>query len=218
MTKTSNFAQFIKNTAAIQQKSIKWLMYTVGCDNEDLPDAKYWFEKAKALEALIDNGLKKLEPELEKAGFNSDNLYYGRYFGSCKTPETRKAVEIVIGIWYNGDGDIADYFRYNPIDIKGIDKITRVIEKKTTAKPEPIKTESDMLDKRGIKIDVGDTVAFAMPDVGGKGYYIEIGIVQSFHGTTMVNIEYSESPTKIVRKTSQKVIIIKTNKSKTLGF
>lgn len=218
MTKTSNFAQFIKNTAAIQQKSIKWLMYTVGCDNEDLPDAKYWFEKTSALEALIDNGLQKLEPELEKAGFNSDNLYYGRYFGSCKTPETGKAVEIVIGIWYNGDGDIADYFRYNPIDIKGIDKITRVIEKKTTAKPEPIKTESDMLDQKGVKIDVGDTVAFAMPDVGGKGYYIEIGIVQSFHGTTMVNIEYSESPTKIVRKTSQKVIVIKTNKSKTLGF
>ena len=26
MTKTSNFAQFMKNTAAIQQKSIKWLI------------------------------------------------------------------------------------------------------------------------------------------------------------------------------------------------
>lgn len=217
MTKTSNFAQFIKNTAAIQQKSIKWLMYTVGCDNEDLPDAKYWFEKAHALEALIDNGLKNLESEFEKAGFNSDNLYYGRYFGNCKTPETGKAVEIVIGIWYNGDGDIADYFRYNPIDIKGIDKITRVIEKKTTAKPEPIKTESDMLDKRGVKIDVGDTVAFAMPDVGGKGYYIEIGIVQSFIGSTMVKIKYLED-TKTVQKTSPKVIVIKSNKAKTLGF
>lgn len=217
MTKTSNFAQFIKNTAAIQQKSIKWLMYTVGCDNEDLPDAKYWFEKAHALEALIDNGLKNLESEFEKAGFNSDNLYYGRYFGHCKTPETGKAVEIVIGIWYNGDGDIADYFRYNPIDIKGIDKITRVIEKKTTAKPEPIKTESGMLDKRGVKIDVGDTVAFAMPDVGGKGYYIEIGIVQSFIGSTMVKIRYLED-TKIVQKTSPKVIVIKSNKAKTLGF
>ena len=218
MTKTSNFAQFIKNTAAIQQKSIKWLMYTVGCDNEDLPDAKYWFEKTSALEALIDNGLKKLEPELEKAGFNSDNLYYGRYFGSCKTPETGKAVEITLGIWYNGDGNIAEYFRYNPIDIKGIDKIVRVIEKKATAKPKPIKTESDILDQKGIKIDIGDTVAFVSPDSGGKGYYIETGIVQSFHGTTMVNIEYSESPIKIVRKTSQKVIVIKTNKSKTLGF
>ena len=218
MTKTSNFAQFMKNTAAIQQKSIKWLMYTVGCDNEDLPDFKYWFEKAAALEALIDNGLKKLEPEFEKAGFNSDNLYYGRYFGSCKTPETGKAVEIVIGIWYNGDGDIAEYFRYNPIDIKGIDKVTRVIEKKATAKPKPIKTESDMLDKRGVKIDVGDTVAFAMPDGGGKGYYIEIGIVQSFLGSTMVKIRYLED-TKTVKKTSPKVIVIKSaNKSKTLGF
>lgn len=217
MTKTSNFAQFMKNTAAIQQKSIKWLMYTVGCDNEDLPDFKYWFEKADALEALIDNGLKKLEPEFEKAGFNSDNLYYGRYFGSCKTPETGKAVEIVIGIWYNDDGDIAEYFRYNPIDIKGIDKITRVIEKKTTAKPKPIKTESDMLDKRGVKIDVGDTVAFAIPDGGGKGYYIEIGIVQSFIGSTMVKIRYLED-TKTVQKTSQKVIVIKSNKAKTLGF
>lgn len=217
MTKTSHFAQFMKNTAAIQQKSIKWLMYTVGCDNEDLPDFKYWFEKANALEALIDNGLKKLEPEFEKAGFNSDNLYYGRYFGSCKTPETGKAVEIVIGIWYNGDGDIADYFRYNPIDIKGIDKITRVIEKKATTKPKPIKTESDMLDKRGVKIDVGDTVAFARPDVSGKGYYIEIGIVQSFIGSTMVKIRYLED-TKTVQKTSQKVIVIKSNKAKTLGF
>lgn len=217
MTKTSNFAQFIKNTAAIQQKSIKWLMYTVGCDNEDLPDAKYWFEKVNALEALIDNGLKNLESEFEKAGFNSDNLYYGRYFGSCKTPETGKAVEIVIGIWYNGDGDIADYFRYNPIDIKGIDKITRVIEKKVTAKPEPIKTESDMLDKRGVKIDVGDTVAFVRPDGGGKGYYIEIGIVQSFIGSTMVKIRYLED-TKTVQKTSSKMIVIKSNKAKTLGF
>ena len=217
MTKTSNFAQFMKNTAAIQQKNIKWLMYTVGCDNEDLPDFKYWFEKADALEALIDNGLKKLEPEFEKAGFNSDNLYYGRYFGSCKTPETGKAVEIVIGIWYNGDGDIAEYFRYNPIDIKGIDKVTRVIEKKTTAKPKPIKTESDMLDKRGVKIDVGDTVAFARPDSDGQNYHIEIGIVQSFLGTTMVKIRYLED-TKTVKKTSPKVIVIKSNKSKTLGF
>ena len=217
MTKTSNFAQFIKNTAAIQQKSIKWLMYTVGCDNEDLPDAKYWFEKTNALEALIDNGLKNLESEFEKAGFNSDNLYYGVYFGNCKTPETGKAVEIVIGIWYNGDGNIADYFRYNPIDIEGIDKITRVIEKKTTAKPEPIKTESDMLDKRGVKIDVGDTVAFVRPDGGGKGYYIEIGIVQSFIGSTMVKIRYLED-TKTVQKTSSKVIVIKSNKAKTLGF
>lgn len=218
MTKTSNFAQFMKNTAAIQQKSIKWLMYTVGCDNEDLPDFKYWFEKADALEALIDNGLKKLEPEFEKAGFNSDNLYYGRYFGSCKTPETGKAVEIVIGIWYNGDGDIAEYFRYNPINIKGIDKVTRVIEKKTTAKPKPIKTESDMLDKRGVKIDVGDTVAFARPDSDGQNYHIEIGIVQSFLGSTMVKIRYLED-TKTVKKTSPKVIIIKSaNKSKTLGF
>ena len=217
MTKTSNFAQFMKNTAAIQQKNIKWLMYTVGCDNEDLPDFKYWFEKADALEALIDNGLKKLEPEFEKAGFNSDNLYYGRYFGSCKTPETGKAVEIVIGIWYNGDGDIAEYFRYNPIDIKGIDKVTRVIEKKTTAKPKPIKTESDMLDKRGVKIDVGDTVAFARPDSDGQNYHIEIGIVQSFLGSTMVKIRYLED-TKTVKKTSPKVIVIKSNKSKTLGF
>ena len=217
MTKTSNFAQFMKNTAAIQQKSIKWLMYTVGCDNEDMPDFKYWFEKANALEALIDNGLKSLEPEFEKAGFNSDNLYYGRYFGSCKTPETGKAVEIVIGIWYNGDGDIAEYFRYNPIDIKGIDKVTRVIEKKATAKPKPIKTESDMLDKRGVKIDVGDTVAFARPDVGGQGYHIEIGIVQSFLGSTMVKIRYLED-TKTVKKTSPKVIVIKSNKAKTLGF
>ena len=218
MTKTSNFAQFMKNTAAIQQKSIKWLMYTVGCDNEDLPDFKYWFEKADALEALIDNGLKKLEPEFEKAGFNSDNLYYGRYFGSCKTPETGKAVEIVIGIWYNGDGDIAEYFRYNPINIKGIDKVTRVIEKKTTAKPKPIKTESDMFDKRGVKIDVGDTVAFARPDSDGQNYHIEIGIVQTFLGSTMVKIRYLED-TKTVKKTSPKVIIIKSaNKSKTLGF
>ena len=218
MTKTVNFAQFIKNTSAIQQKSIKWLAYVIGCDNEDLPDFKYWFEKANALEALIDNGLKKLEPEFEKAGFNSDNLYYGTYFGSCKTPEIWKDVEIVLGIWYNGDGDIAEYFRYNPIDIKGIDKITRVIEKKTTSKPKPIKTESDILDQKGIKIDIGDTVAFARPDAGGQGYYIETGIVQSFHGTTMVNIEYSESPTKITRKIGQKVIVIKSNKSKTLGF
>ena len=217
MTKTSNFAQFIKNTAAIQQKSIKWLAYTIGCDNEDLPDAKYWFEKAKALEALIDNGLKKLEPELEKAGFNSDNLYYGRCFGRCKIPETGKAVEIVIGIWYNGEDDITDFFENNPIPIKEIN-VVRAFEKKATTKPKPIKTESDMLDQKGIKIDVGDTVAFVSPDSGGKGYYIEIGIVQSFHGTTMVNIEYSESPTKIVRKTSQKVIVIKSNKAKTLGF
>lgn len=223
MKKISNFSQFLKDKAAARNKNLKWAIYGIGCDNKDIPEQKLWYEKENALEARFFNELKKLEPELEKAGFKSENIYYGTSLGMFTPPKVGRAVSVYIGIWYDGDGDIADYLRYQPIEIKGIDKLTVAIERKTVQKPKPAATVSKMVDKKGVNIEVGDTVAFAKPDIGGQGYYIEVGVVKSFSGTTQANIEAprwsGSTELTVILKTGSKIIVIKsTNKSKKLGF
>lgn len=223
MKKISNFSQFLKGKATAQNKSLKWAIYGVGCENEDIPEQKFWYQKENTLEARFYNGLKKLEPELEKAGFKSENVYYGSDIGMFAPPEVGRPVSISIGIWYDGDGDFIDFLRYHPIEIGGIDKAVRVIERKTVQKPKPAATVSRMTDKKGVNIEVGDTVAFAKPDIGGQGYYLEVGVVKSFSGTTQANIEAphwsGSAELTVISKTGSKIIVIKSaNKSKKLGF
>lgn len=223
MTKMPNFSQFMKDMAAAQKKNLKWAIYGVGCDYEDIPEQSMWYQKKNVLEAKIDNGLKALEANLEKAGFKSKDIYYGTGMGMFVPPTVERPIVVYIGIWYDGDGDIADYLYGYPIQIEGIDKVTRVIEKKTVQRPKPAATKSDMVDQKGVKIEVGDTVAFAKSDIGGQGYFLETGIVKSFSGTTQANIEaprwHNSKELTTISKTSSKVLVIKSaNKSKKLGF
>lgn len=223
MTKMPNFSQFMKDMATAKKKNLKWAIYGIGCDDEDIPEQRMWYQKMNALEAKIDDGLKKLESNLEKAGFNSKDIYYGTGMGMFTPPTVERSIVVYIGIWYDGDRDIADYLFCFPIQIAGIDKATRVIEKKIVQKPKPAATKSDMVDQKGVKIEIGDIVAFAKSNTGGQGYSLETGIVKSFSGTTQANIEalcwHNSKDLTTISKTSSKILVIKSaNKSKKLGF